>query len=77
MNHPAVHESADLAHRPEGGMPIVTTDAIAGMRIVRVIGLVRGNTVRARNVGRDIFAGLRAIVGGEIREYTPKLRNVA
>lgn len=54
-------------------MPVVTADEIADMRIVKVLGLVRGNTVRARNVGRDIFAGLRAIVGGEIREYTQML----
>ncbi len=51
-------------------MLIVTTDGIPGKRIVRVLGLVRGNTVRARNVGRDIMAFLRNIAGGEIVEYT-------
>jgi uncharacterized protein YbjQ (UPF0145 family) len=52
---------------------VVTTPEIPGMRIVRVVGLVRGNTVRARHVGRDIMAGLRNIVGGEIAEYTKLL----
>ncbi len=50
-------------------MLVVTTEAIAGKRIVKSLGLVRGNTVRARNVGKDITAGLRALVGGEISEY--------
>jgi uncharacterized protein YbjQ (UPF0145 family) len=50
-------------------MIIVTSESIANKRIVRTLGLVRGNTVRARHVGRDIMAGLRNIVGGEIHEY--------
>jgi len=50
-------------------MLIVTTETIGGKRIVKSLGLVRGNTVRARNVGKDITAGLRALVGGEISEY--------
>ena len=54
-------------------MIIVTTDQIEGMPITKVLGLVRGNTVRARNIGRDIMAGLRNIVGGEITEYTKLL----
>ncbi len=45
-------------------------DQIEGKKIVRHIGLVKGNTIRARNVGRDIMAGLRNIVGGEISDYT-------
>ena len=48
----------------------VTTPSIEGYKIVKTIGLVRGNTVRARHLGRDIMAGLRNIVGGEIHEYT-------
>jgi uncharacterized protein YbjQ (UPF0145 family) len=40
------------------------------MRIVRVLGLVRGNTVRSRHIGRDILAGIRNVVGGEMPEYT-------
>lgn len=51
-------------------MLIVTSDSIEGQRIVKTLGLVRGNTVRARHVGKDILAGLRNIVGGEIHEYT-------
>lgn len=49
---------------------VTTTEQIAGKRIVRTIGLVRGNTIRARSVGRDIMAGLKNLVGGEISEYT-------
>ena len=51
-------------------MVVVTTDEIEGVQITRVIGLVRGSTVRARHLGRDIMAGLRNMVGGEIEEYT-------
>lgn len=51
-------------------MLIVTSDTIPGKKIVKVMGMVRGNTIRARNVGRDILAGLKSIVGGEIRDYT-------
>mgnify|MGYP001827209632 CR=1 FL=1 len=50
-------------------MIVVTSENIAGQKIVKTLGLVRGNTVRARHVGRDILAGLRNIVGGEIHEY--------
>jgi uncharacterized protein YbjQ (UPF0145 family) len=51
-------------------MLITTTDFIPGKEIVEVIDIARGSTVRARNIGRDIFAGLRNLVGGEISEYT-------
>lgn len=51
-------------------MIITTTHQIEGRRIKRVLGLVRGNTIRARHLGRDIMAGLRMLVGGEIHEYT-------
>lgn len=50
-------------------MIVVTTESIANKRIVKTLGLVRGNTVRARHIGKDILAGLRNIVGGEIHEY--------
>jgi uncharacterized protein YbjQ (UPF0145 family) len=50
-------------------MLVVTSETIANKRIVRTIGLVRGNTVRARHIGKDILAGLRNIVGGEVHEY--------
>ncbi len=51
-------------------MILVNTDTIQGKKIVKTLGLVKGNTIRARHVGRDIMAGLRAIVGGEVKEYT-------
>ncbi len=51
-------------------MIITTSEQIEGKRIAKTIGLVRGNTIRARHVGRDIMAGLRGLVGGEITEYT-------
>ena len=54
-------------------MILVTTPDIPGMRIVRVHGLVRGNTIRARHLGRDILAVLRNLAGGEVREYTKML----
>jgi uncharacterized protein YbjQ (UPF0145 family) len=52
---------------------VVTTDEIAGKKIVKVIGFVRGNTIRARHVGKDILATFRNIVGGEIVDYTKML----
>lgn len=51
-------------------MLVVTSENVANHRIVKTLGLVRGNTVRARHVGKDIIAGLRTIIGGEIHEYT-------
>lgn len=51
-------------------MIITTTDQIPGRQVAQVLGIPRGSTVRARNFGRDIFAGLKNIVGGEISEYT-------
>lgn len=51
-------------------MIIVTTESISGKKIGKVLGIVKGNTIRARHIGRDIVAGLRNIVGGEITEYT-------
>jgi uncharacterized protein YbjQ (UPF0145 family) len=51
-------------------MILATTDTVPGKKIVKTCGLVRGNTVRARHVGRDILAVFRNIVGGEIVEYT-------
>lgn len=51
-------------------MIVATSDFIPGKEVVKYIGFVRGNTIRARNVGRDILAFFRHIVGGEIRDYT-------
>jgi uncharacterized protein YbjQ (UPF0145 family) len=49
---------------------ITTSDHVEGKSIVKTIGLVRGNTIRARNVGRDIRAAVKSVVGGEITDYT-------
>lgn len=51
-------------------MLITTTETIPGKEITEILGVARGSTVRARNVGRDIMAGFKNIVGGEIEEYT-------
>jgi uncharacterized protein YbjQ (UPF0145 family) len=51
-------------------MIVTTTDNIPNKEITEIIDIARGSTVRARNIGRDIFAGLKNIVGGEISEYT-------
>ena len=51
-------------------MKIVTTDTVAGYTITESLGTVIGNTIRARHLGKDISAGLRSLVGGEITEYT-------
>ena len=51
-------------------MIISTAEKIEGKNITRTIGLVKGSTIRARHLGRDIMAGLRGVVGGEISEYT-------
>ncbi len=51
-------------------MILSTTETIPNRETVEIIGIARGSTVRARNIGRDIFAGLKNIVGGEIDEYT-------
>ncbi len=54
-------------------MLLVTTEVVEGRKIDEVLGLVRGNTIRARHLGRDIMAGLRNVVGGEIKDYTRML----
>jgi uncharacterized protein YbjQ (UPF0145 family) len=54
-------------------MIFVTTESIHGREIIESLGTVRGSTVRARNIGRDFFAGLKNIIGGEISEYTQLL----
>jgi uncharacterized protein YbjQ (UPF0145 family) len=69
----AISTAADLAHRPAGELAVYTTDQVAGQRIVRHIGLVRGNTIRARAIGHDIVAAFKMLVGGEISEYTKML----
>ncbi len=54
-------------------MIVVTTAEISGTRVVRTLGLVRGNTIRARHLGKDIMAIFRNMAGGEIHEYTKML----
>ncbi len=54
-------------------MILSTTENIPAKEIAEVLGIARGSTVRARNVGRDLLAGLKNIVGGEISEYTKLL----
>ena len=51
-------------------MIVTTTGSVPGKQIVKTLGMVRGNTIRARHLGRDITAMMRAIVGGEVFEYT-------
>ena len=51
-------------------MIITTGNEIPGKKITTVLGLVKGSTVRARNIGRDIGAGFRSIIGGEVKTYT-------
>ncbi len=54
-------------------MIVATTDAVPGYRIVRTLGLVRGNTIRTRHLGKDILAMFKNLVGGEVMEYTKML----
>ena len=54
-------------------MQITTQDILEDQDIVETLGLVKGNTIRARHIGKDIMAGLRTLVGGEIKEYTKML----
>jgi len=51
-------------------MVITNTETVPKREIVEVLGIARGSTVRARNVGRDIFAAFKNLVGGEVKEYT-------
>ena len=54
-------------------MILTTSDQILGQQIKETLGLVKGNTIRAKHVGKDILAGLRSIIGGEIKEYVEAL----
>lgn len=54
-------------------MIVTTSSSIAGKKIIKTIGIVKGNTVRARHIGRDIVAVFKNLVGGEIHEYTKLL----
>ena len=52
------------------GMILVTTETVPGKKVTKTLGLVRGNTIRARHMGKDIMAGFKNMVGGEIVDYT-------
>jgi uncharacterized protein YbjQ (UPF0145 family) len=54
-------------------MILVNTESIVGYEVTEVLGLVRGNVVQAKHIGKDIIANFRTIVGGEIKEYTEML----
>lgn len=54
-------------------MILVNTDTIAGMKIEKSFGIVKGSTVHSKHIGKDIMAGLKTLVGGEIEEYTQML----
>ena len=54
-------------------MITVTTDFVPGREIAEALGVVRGSTIRAKHLGKDIVAGLRMVVGGEVKEYTEML----
>ncbi len=57
-------------------MILATTEAVAGHRVVRTLGMVRGSSVRVRHIGRDLIASLRNLAGGEVYEYTKLLAEV-
>jgi uncharacterized protein YbjQ (UPF0145 family) len=73
MNDLASRSTSAMQHRPGAGMLMSTTDEVPGHRVVRVLGLVRGNTVRVRNIGVDFLAAFKNLVGGEISDYTKML----
>jgi uncharacterized protein YbjQ (UPF0145 family) len=54
-------------------MIVTTSETVPGKKVMKIIKVVRGNTVRAKNIGRDIAAGFKNIVGGEIKSYTDLL----
>jgi len=54
-------------------MIIVNTDFVPGQRVSKICGMVRGSTIRAKHIGKDLLAALRNLVGGEIKEYTEML----
>lgn len=73
MNLPAVPGSQSPVRANQSTMLLATTDEVPHYRVTKVLGLVRGNTVRVRNVGVDILASLKHLVGGEISDYTKML----
>ena len=72
-NSPNLPAHTGQDHLSRTSMLIVSTDEVPGHQITSVLGLVKGNTVRTRNVGMDMIAGLRNLIGGEVNEYTKML----
>lgn len=66
-------EVEDLTDEKIISMSFITSSNIAGMRIVETLGMARGSTVRAKHIGRDVMAGLKNLVGGEVKGYTELL----
>jgi uncharacterized protein YbjQ (UPF0145 family) len=54
-------------------MILTNTDKIVGKEIIETLGLVKGNTIRAKHIGKDIMTGLRHLIGGELKEYAEML----
>ncbi|MBC6403968.1 MAG: YbjQ family protein [Hyphomonadaceae bacterium] len=54
-------------------MIVSTTETVPGHEVTEILGITRGNVIRAKHVGKDIVAGLRNLVGGELKEYTEML----
>jgi uncharacterized protein YbjQ (UPF0145 family) len=54
-------------------MIVVTSDFVPGERVTEALGVVRGSTIRSKHLGKDLMAGLRSLVGGEVKEYTEML----
>ncbi len=71
IEHPPI-EGLDVFERRQG-MIVVNTETIPGRKILQIKGLVQGNTVRAKHVGRDIAASLKNLIGGELTGYTELL----
>ncbi|MDP2631403.1 MAG: YbjQ family protein [Candidatus Uhrbacteria bacterium] len=56
-------------------MMLTTTETVPGKEISQILGIAKGNTIRAKHIGKDIVAGLRTIVGGEIKEYVEAMND--
>ena len=54
-------------------MIVVMGESVPGQRVTEALGVVRGSTIRSKHIGKDIMAGLRSLVGGEVKEYTEML----
>ena len=54
-------------------MIVVNTDQVPGHKVVEALGVVRGSTIRAKHIGKDLMAAMRSLVGGEVKEYTEML----